>query len=582
MCGIALRYRYGDEQNDDGFISRALKSISYRGPDGQGVICPVPGLEIGHKRLAIISPHDGQQPLVNQETGVTLSYNGEIYNYRDLRKELIDLGHFFKTECDTEVLLHAYLEYGIEFINKLNGMFGFVIWDPRTCDIYAVRDRVGIKPLYYYKDDQQLIVASEVKAILQDNKVKRKIDTESLYEYLIFGFTAGKKHLINEINTLQPGHMLHLDCNKKQRITTYWSLLDQQELRYNIDEACDLIDDTLRSSVHLRLRSDVPFAIILSGGLDSSLISHYADEQIKGLTAYSLRVADENYDETYYAKMVCENRSLDLVIVDIDGEDFASMLDEVTWYYDEPILQTNTVGLYKLCKQISSDGIKMLIGGEGADELFGGYSRHAETLLYLNKGFSEKLLYGRNEVAIPRVQRFWPDQKAKFLERENFNQKLKYLSFGQQILRNDQWAYLPHLLQRPDRMGMACNIEIRVPFLDHRLVELANSIPADMRFSAQESKAILKKTAVRFLPKKVINRAKLAFDTPISKSLLNGAMKNYFNDNINKSSIVANIFNIKEIKSMQKEFQRGKIELWRILWQILSLERYMKNFKCEL
>jgi asparagine synthase (glutamine-hydrolysing) len=581
MCGIVARYRYSCNIVNDNFMVKALESMKHRGPDGFGSLDISPELEFGHHRLAIIGPDNGEQPMVDNETGVVLTFNGEIYNYIELRKTLISKGYVFLTNCDTEVLLKSYIEYGIDCIQKFNGMFSFVLWDPRSKDLYAVRDRLGIKPLYYYHKSGKLIVASELKTILVDNDVDHGIGSDLLYEYLVFGFTAGKNHLISSVKQLRPGEYMHINAKKQFLIKSYWALENQIELIHNENDVLEELDAKLKESVKYRLRADVPLAIVLSGGVDSSLISHYAEEMVSGLTAYSLRVLEENYDETKYAKMVCANRDINFCVVDIDGKNFADLLDEVIWYYDDPVLQTNTIGLYKLCQKISSDGIKVLIGGEGADELFGGYGRHLETLRLVDAGQKEKILYGRNEVSFDRISKFWSYKNNAFTERNDIKNRYAHLSHGQQILRNDQMLYLTHLLQRPDRMGMACGIEMRVPFLDHNLVELANSIDSSLRFNLNESKYLLKKLTARYLPHDLIYRDKLAFDTPIAESLARGSMNEYFQDHINKNSAICELFDLSQINAMMSDFKNGKKELWRMLWQLLSLERFMKLFKCS-
>lgn len=581
MCGIVLRWRDPLlDLDDDGFLKRALHSLRHRGPDGLGHKQPIPELEIGHHRLAIISPEDGEQPMEDKNTGVVLSFNGEIYNYLELKEELVARGVKFFTTSDTEVLLKAYIEFGDQFISRLNGMFSFVIYDPKKASIYAYRDRLGIKPLYYYFNQKKLVIASEIKAILEDRNIARKLNQERLYEYLVFGFCAGSENLLKDISVLLPGQYMSFSIPKRSlEVMNYWKLWDSRVSLWNENEAVDAIDNALEASVKYRMRADVPFAIILSGGVDSSLVSHYADKMHPGLVAYSLRVKEEKYDETRYAQMVCKDRKLKLNIIDIDSQGVAELLDHVTWLYDEPVLQTNTIGLYKLCLQISTDGIKMLLGGEGADELFGGYGRFQETVSLMRQGMVEKLLLGRNDVAYERIEKFWPGNKPIFPARQKIVDALREHKDVQQVLLNDQFVYLVHLLQRPDRMGMGCGIEMRVPFLDHHLVELANSIDPELRCHPRESKYILKKLASKYLPDELIYRPKLAFDTPIAKSLASGVMNDYFKSHVHQNSSIADLFDMKGIDLLMKNFQLGDVPLWRMLWQLLTLQRWMEIFK---
>ncbi|MBM3836653.1 MAG: asparagine synthase (glutamine-hydrolyzing) [Verrucomicrobia bacterium] len=580
MCAIVCRYLFNRSvPSDDGVLARAMASLRHRGPDGTGTWSKN-RIEIGHCRLAIISPEDGQEPVVDKSAGVALTFNGEIYNYREIRQRLIGCGHVFRTNCDAEALLRGYIEFGMDVLQHLNGIFAFVIYDEKRHLVFGARDHLGVKPLYYYRDEQQFICASEIKGLFCDARVPRKLRQDTLFEYLVFGFVAGPNTLYEGIYQLEPAHWFTI-LDREFTIGRFWKAKGHADLIQETGEALDCLEAKIRRAVRYQLISDVPLAALLSGGVDSSLMTLFANQEQPGIQAFTLRHPSEGYDETQYATMVSEANGIPLHTIDIDSADALELLRKVTWFYDEPIIQTNTIGLYKLCREISRFGVKVLLSGEGADETFGGYDRYRESLRAYRSGKEDVVVYGRNEVAFPRIERFWPNRQRRFDFRERLATDLKGEADGNQLLLYDQSTYLPHLLQRQDRMGMACGIEVRVPFLDWPLVEYANRLAPELKIHPTEGKFILKRLAERYLPHELVHRPKQAFDTPIAESLARGEFNTFFKDSVSPNARIATLFDLRGIEGLMTQFERGNTALWRILWQVLCVEVWMSTFEVE-
>ena len=580
MCGFVCRRRRPGASDPGDFLARATSVLAHRGPDGHDVWVG-PAVEMGHRRLAIISPSDGQQPFVDDESGCVLVYNGEIYNFKELRAELESRGHRFRTRCDTEVLLRGYLADGPDIVKRLNGIFAFVLYDPRRDRLFGARDPLGVKPFYYHRAGDRFVMASEIKALFEDPAVPRRLRPEALFEYLIFGFVAGTDTLYEGVRQLAPGDMF-LEEGGRLVLSSYWRPREQTPLERAEGPALAALDERLAAGVARQMVSDVPLGVLLSGGVDSSLLSVYASRIRRDVPAFTLRHRAEGYDETAHAAKVAEVTGAPLHVIDIDSSKALDLLPRAIWFYDEPLIQTNTLGLYLLCEKIAGHGIKVLLSGEGADEVFGGYERYRETLGAVRAGRKEAVLLGRNDVAFPRVERFWPGRPRRFPFRESLVAAGAGFEEGNQILIYDQSTYLPHLLQRQDRMGMAHGIEVRVPFLDVPLVEWANGLAADLKIHPAESKFLLKKLAERFLPRSILYRPKQAFDTPVAESLARGAFRDYFRDTLGPGAAVHGLFDRAGVEGLMADYLAGDAPLWRILWQILCVEVWMKTFSVGL
>lgn len=562
-------------------VARALDSVAHRGPDGRGVWIG-PGVALGHCRLAIISPEDGQQPILDEATGVALTFNGEIYNYRALRQRLASLGHRFRTQSDSEVLLRGYLEFGVDVLAQLSGIFAFCVFDPRDRSLFGARDHFGVKPLYLWRHAGQtgddLICASEIKAILACACVDRALSLEALYEYLIFGFVSGPATLFRDVQSLLPGHAFTYRAGTL-RSFPYFTPREIHPLITDPEHAVRELESQLQRAVTLQLVSDVPLGILLSGGVDSGLIAALGHDGRPGMPAFTLRHAAEGYDETPYARRVAERYHLPLSVIDVSQYELPDLLRRATWFYDDPLIQTNTLGLYLLCREINACGVKVVLSGEGGDELFGGYARYGEVIGQVANGNEQRLLLGRNDVALPRVRRFWPEHPQGFLYRESVVRNLADAAPGNRLLLYDQQTFLTHFLQRQDRMGMAFGVEIRVPFLDHELANFANSLHPALKFGEGFAKQVLKQVAESYLPADVVHRSKEAFDTPVLESLRGGSLNDLFKATVNPRSRVASLFDVAEIDRMLAELERGESGVARILWQLLTLETWMQVFE---
>lgn len=518
MCGIV-----GFNWQDKELLQRMTKVLFHRGPDEDGFF-EDNNISLGQRRLSIIDLNTGKQPISNEDNSVWVICNGEIYNYKELRTELEQQGHHFKTQSDTEVLVHAYEQYGEQFLSRLNGMFGLAIWDQKEKKLLLARDRIGIKPLHYYHKNNQFLFASEIKAILQHKEVKRELNKTALNQFLTYAYTINGETLFKDIYELLPGHYLTFQ-NNNVNLKKYWDLKvspTDHSLEYYAKE----LRNHLESAVKYRLISDVPVGAFLSGGLDSSIIvalmSKYMD---KKMNTFCVGFNDPS-DETKYARIVAEHCNTNHHEVIVDFAEVTKNLGKILWHMEAPIARASAFCLYFLSQEAKKK-VTVIPVGEGADELFAGYNRDIPSL-WKGTTIAEKAA----EI-IPGY--FREEEKELFFQAGALNDlphEIKPLTVFQSLLgvtsteEDANYALLfetktelPGLqLFRSDRMSMAHAIETRVPFLDHNLVEFAMTIPAKYKAYQENGKLskkhVLKEAAKDLLPPEILERKKIPLGMP--------------------------------------------------------------------
>lgn len=603
MCGICGVLPAGPiTPQDREIVARMSGALEHRGPDGDGLWVSETAA-LGHRRLAIIDLQGGQQPLFNEDRTVAVVFNGEIYNYRELRTELQGLGHRFATQSDTEVLVHGWEQWQEGLVPRLRGMFAFGLRDERRQTLVLVRDRLGVKSLYWYRCPRtgRLTFASEIKALFADPGVPRALNESRLPEYLAFRSVAGNETLFEQIQELEPGTLLRIDAQLEPSAQTYWSVEHGPNAAGGdpVERGAAL----LRDAVACRLVSDVPLGTITSGGLDSSLVSAIAAELTPGpIDTFCVGFDDARFDERPYARAVAGalgSRHHEVVAgpADIERE-----LEPLTWAHDEPLTHPNSIPMHLIFRYAKDEaGVTVLLSGEGADEVFGGYEwyqtamqrqrlhklgplrrvlaaaphRRVRTLgrvlapdylVWANavsRHAAENLLGSTDGQVVGRRARLWPGARPGV----------------DGLFLYDQRSYLLPLLQRQDRMSMAAGLEARVPFLDHALVEWANSLSAAQKIPGGHRKLLLKRIAERWLASATISRRKVGFAMPLGAWLRPGGPLAQLLDPIrDQSAAVRRFVNAGEIERLIRENSQGTADHSDLLWTLLSLEKWFGIF----
>jgi asparagine synthase (glutamine-hydrolysing) len=622
MCGI-VGIKTFNTNVDEPSLSAMRDTFTYRGPDDGGVwIDYEANLGLAHRRLSIIdTTSNGHQPMIDEAAGLVISYNGEIYNYIEIKEKLKALGYHFKTHTDTEVILKAYKAYGYGCLNEFNGMFAFAIWDIKTQTLFMARDRLGIKPFYYYHNSQQqFIFASECKAILKGLNEKPAINEHLIDKYMGFGYVPGENTLHKGIKRLLPGHYAVLKGDQLQ-ITPYWDLnfsqTEDRGLDYYIENSRTLLND----AIDLRLRSDVPLGIFLSGGIDSSAVVGLLAERVSNpLKTFSVAYDfGKNFNETEYARLVSKKFNTDHHEIFLTPTEFKDFIPDYVSYMDEPVTEAAAISLYFVSKLAASE-VTVVLSGEGSDEIFGGYDLYQYMLVIekyralLGKGgskfianaasllpFSNKLTKYLIMAGQPLDQRYhgistYDPYYKNLLYRDDFKNMIKNSSTDadrylkelfkdttdndalSRMLSFDTRTWLvDDLLIKADRMSMANSIELRVPFLDYRLVEFAASIPSKYKVNKGQGKYVLKKMLEGLLPDQIIYRKKMGFPTPL-KLMFQNEMKDYaYALLLNSNTKVHQYFEKNIIKNLLDQHAQSQHDHHRVLWQLVVLEEWLNQ-----
>ena len=547
MCGIAGILYHDPSRACETQRLRAMRDVmTHRGPDDAGTYLDGP-LGLAHRRLSIIDLGSGHQPMMSADEDLCVVFNGEIYNYRELRRELEARGHAFRTQSDTEVLLYGYREWGEHCPEHLNGIFAFALWDKRKQQLFLARDHMGIKPLYYARTRDALVFASEIKALFDSGHLSPEVALDRVPEYLAFGYVAGERTLFRDVACLLPGHSMTIDGGQA-RARQYWSPLQSANVGdRSDDEALEQLAALVESAVRLQMVSDVPLGTFCSGGIDSSLVTAIcARNSGAAINTYSVGFHETEWDETMYARMVSSRYGTDHHELRVDNRQFAELLPRMVWHNDEPLNFANSVHIYALSR-LSRDRVKVVLTGEGADELFGGYPRYLiptmtarfqrlpsalrrlvriaarlsperrirKLAASLDAPLGDALLFNSGRHAPAAARQIWdiwhePNYRTQLYARLDKNSSA--LQCASLI---DQHTYLVSILYRQDKMSMAASIESRVPLLDYRLVEFANALPDRFKQSRLKTKVIWKRLAERYLPREVVHRRKSGFGVPL-------------------------------------------------------------------
>lgn len=567
MCGILGVINFENKKPDRSLVKKMRDTMYHRGPDDAGLYI-AGSIALAHRRLSIIDLSDtGHQPMMNEDNSLVLICNGEIYNYVELRTDLKKAGHIFRSSSDSEVILHQYEEEGEKCLEKFNGMFAFILWDKRKRKIFAARDRLGIKPLYYYLDNKRVIFASEIKAIIEDPSVYRKPDVHAIADYFFIRRAIGNKTMFEGIKELEPGFLVNVDIsNQKLQVKKYWDV----EYNYNYSRSDEELGDQLYSllddAVKIHCRSDAPLGCHLSGGLDSSTVTAFAGKHRKKLKTFSIKFSDDQFiDETSYAKAVARHIGCKYYESSPTAVDLAQLFPYLLWHMDTPMITDGGFAYYTVSK-LAHQNVKVTLTGHGGDEIFAGYrgqfnaafgrtdmfviekdprravnySPGKKLLNFLINNNLQNIYTGlKHRIFKPELsfEDLWvkshcstaPENNPGFQQR--FKQNIQGYSPREEYLKplfeaktdqkldkclyHDLRFYLPALLHQEDRVSMSVSIESRVPLLDFRIIELLSTVPPEQKVRGMQPKYLLRKCASKLLPKEVYNRKeKFAFPVP--------------------------------------------------------------------
>jgi len=621
MCGILGIKGSIDKTR----LEEMRDTMPYRGPDSEGLwFDDKEKIGLAHLRLSILDPTPaGHQPREEASNNCVISYNGEVYNYLEIRAELETKGYSFETNSDTEVVLKAYIEYGHDCLQHFNGMFAIAIWDGNKKELFLARDRLGIKPLYYYQTDEEFIFASETKAILKGLVKKPKLNVQLIDSYMSFGYIPGENTLHQGIKRLMPGHYAILQGDEFS-ITQYWDLKfenkgEDKGFDYYVDGSKKLLD----SAIDLRLRSDVPLGIFLSGGIDSSaVVGLLADRVEEPLKTFSIGYDfGKGFDETPYAQIIADKFKTDHHEIKITPAEFKEFIPEYIALMDEPVTEAAAISLFFVAK-LAKEKVTVALSGEGSDEIFAGYDLY-QYMNMLDKyravigqtgsnffaGISNKILGKSHKVSkyltmatLPIEQRYkgmstYPDHQKeelykpefkKLIEQDgqvtsrNYTKSLFEKTKGEDSLNKmlyfDTKTWLvDDLLIKADRMSMAASLELRVPFLDYRLVEFAATIPSHHKIKKGEGKYPLKKMMEGILPNDIIYRKKMGFPTPLKLMFQNELRAYAENLLLSSETQLHQFFKKSRIEQLIEEHNNDKFDHHKTLWQLVVLEEWLRK-----
>ncbi|HTS19758.1 MAG TPA: asparagine synthase (glutamine-hydrolyzing) [Verrucomicrobiae bacterium] len=629
MCGISGKLNYREDVAvDAGLLRRMTRVMSHRGPDADGYYLQQ-NVGLGHRRLSIIDLSTGDQPLANEDQTIWVVFNGEIYNFQELRERLIKRGHVFRTKSDTEVLVHLYEEHGPEGVEQLRGMFAYAIWDTRRRRLFVARDRVGIKPLYYCDDGRTFWFASEQKSIVTDPSVRREVNVAAIRKFLAFHYLPGEETLFQGIRRLLPGHYLVADASG---VSThrYWDLrFPEERSAIPFDDAVRQLRDLLTSTVRDHMIADVPVGVLLSGGVDSSAIATLAvqstDERVQTFTVGF--DGAEVVDERPFARMVADRLGTEHYDISITAEDFWSFLPSYVWHMEDPVCEPPALALYYVSK-LARQHVKVLLSGEGGDEAFAGYPNYPNMLkldrirsalgpfarpvgsLTARAGVwlvNERARRYGNALGRPLADCYYSrasgptaffQQRASEFFTPEFLDASRSIAPAQEIadllkpaekwglldqmLYLDTKTWLPDdLLVKADKMTMATSVELRVPLLDHVVMEFAASLPPDFKVGEGDTKRVLKAAFGPLLPPEVLTRKKAGFPVPYGTWLRNGLKERVEDILLSPQAASRGYFRTSEIRHLlQQDSRSGK--LGKEIFSLLVIELWHRTFMDQL
>lgn len=621
MCGITGIYAFNQVGRFNMInLAKATESLASRGPDNHAVFNNEK-VGLGHRRLSIIdTSSDAHQPMKDVTGRYRLVFNGEIYNYKSLKAQLEAKGVRFATSSDTEVLLYALIEEGAECLNKLNGFFAFAFYDERENSLLLARDRFGIKPLHIYQDEDKVLFASEVKSILAYG-IERKLNYNALHTYLQLNYLPGSLSMFEGVRKLLPGHYFKIK-GKEMEESAYYEL-KPKPIDHSFDKSKSKFHSLLEQSVTDRLVADVPLGTFLSGGIDSSVISAIAARHVNELQTFSIGYKDEPYfDETGYANLVAEKNGSKHTVFKLTNDNLFAHLYDMLDYLDEPFADSSALAVYILSKETRKN-VTVALSGDGADEIFAGYNKHAALYRMLHKGPKEHFvavfsgIWGllpksrnnpitnsfRQLDRFAKASRMSPSDRywalASFGDANYAQQMIKlkedyvnsfdnpFLLFNpgmetiSDTLMADVKMVLPNdMLTKVDLMSMANSLEVRVPFLDHRVVEFAFGLPDEMKIDGKHRKRIVKEAFQSYLPEELMKRGKHGFEVPLLKWLRNELKPLLDNDLLSPAFIEEQgVFEISTIQKLQKQLaSRNPGDAHAKIWALLVFQWWWKKY----
>lgn len=631
MCGIVGTLNCDGSPVSPDLLLRMTRMLKHRGPDGEGIWVNQ-NIGFGHRRLSIIDlSDDGKQPMANSHGNVILTFNGEIYNYQELRNELIAKNYIFNSKSDSEVIIHLYEEEGIDCLKRLNGMFAFALWDATNQLLFLARDRLGIKPLFYFFDGRFFRFASEIKGLLADNDIERRVDTQGLHNFLSFNYSTAPLTLFSGIKQLLPAHALSVSKGEL-REWRYWDVSYPANFPEHPDHYWSSeLEETLSESIKRHLVADVPIGMLLSGGVDSSAILALLSKRLDSRPlSFSIGFREHSYNEIKYARQTAKHCKVELH-ERLAEPHMAHDLPKLVWHSEDPLADPSAIPMYYLAEMVSQQ-VKVAISGDGADELFAGYETYQADYLgrmyralpkFLRQGVIEPLTqkipisYERYSLEM-KIKRFvraanLSPEEAHFSWRLIFDERFKaslkrngedcHSTFDQykelfnrvprsqflnRMLYFDTCFHLPNdILTKVDRMSMAHGLEVRVPFLDPEVVQFAAQVPPRLKLRRFHTKKFLLKAAMKnYLPEEVLSRPKAGFNVPLGSWLRND-LRELMCDTLSRESLDRQgLFNTRVVQGLVSDHLKGVkdhgFELWGLMvlmiWWQLFFEKQNASF----
>lgn len=625
MCGIAgVAFNDMSRKVDLDLLKRMCSALVHRGPDSSGGLLE-PGIGLAMRRLSVIDLEGGNQPIFNEDKSIAVVLNGEIYNYHELREQLVAKGHRFSTNSDTETIVHLYEQYGLDFIRHLHGMFALAVWDFRQRGLILARDRLGVKPLYYHKNDAGISFASEIKAILQDRSIPRKIDFKAIHQMLTFGHVLPPRTPFCGIQELPPGHMAVFKSGYFN-ISQYWDLQYSEPAEYDEARTTEEVMSRIKVAVARRLISDVPLGAFLSGGIDSSIVvalmSKFLPQPVK---TFSIGFEDSAFSELPYARKVAEHCGTDHHEM-IVSPDVPEMMEDLIYYHDAPFYDTSAIPTYCVSK-FARQHVTVAMSGDGGDEMFAGYNIYVankaarrfkrvprflgrilleplaalvpESAGPLNKGrVAREFMKGATLPPLERYTRWASKVKREVRDMLYYDTELqqqqgipdeamlapyydapKNCSELSRLLYVGTKTELPaDMLRKVDRMSMAASLEVRSPFLDHTLFEYAATLHDDAKLNKWTTKHTLRKVAKQLLPAEVVDRKKRGFSVPLDRWLRED-VRDYMLDVLcDHTTESRGIFDNITVRSLIEEHFDEQFSRGRELWTLMTIEVWQRNY----
>ncbi len=620
MCGIC-----GFNWRDETRIRRMAETMAHRGPDQDGFYLS-DEWSLGHRRLSIIDlSEQGRQPMTNEDGSLWVVFNGEIFNFAEIRAELEAKGHQFRSHSDTEVILHGYEEYGEDIVHRFRGMFAFGLWDQRRRRFVLVRDRLGIKPLYYYLAGSKLIFASEIKSILEHPEVPRTLNRQALYAYLGFEFVPAPDTMFAGIKKLPAGHRLIFE-NGQARVEQYWDLdfSAADSFRMSEGECVERIRFLIDESVRYRLISDVPLAAFLSGGLDSSAIVAMMRRHVSGpLRTFTIGYADKTFSELDYAQTVANQFGTEHHILMIDDMT-PELIEKSLWHLDEPMTDLSSIPLMLICQEARKT-VTVCLSGEGGDEVFAGYDRFKASKMAryyamipapLRQALIESWILRlkdrpQKKGAITLLKRFiegavlpaegrhlrWQYFGSRRMDDQLFTEAfrrevvfdpfLRVRGYNSRCTATDavnhelyldmRFMMADSVLMKVDKMSMANSLEVRVPLLDHHLVEFMATVPGNWKLKGFQTKAIFRKALEGMLPHEIVYRGKQGYSLPV-KHLLRGQLRDRLTTLLNESPVIRENMNLDFVNRLIREHVAMTHNHNHVLWGLMHTAIWHRRF----